>query len=152
MNAAAKNARWQGGLEAGLRNNALTNNLDKNPDFVNKLMMRVARIVADRCAPDKQGNKYFPSGLKPIDVLAQVEHEALTILASEIKCFPETAGALPEKFRQAVLSGYPRNLTNLERAAVILSTDETPATEAYKEHFAMKVYAILFALQEGGGL
>jgi hypothetical protein len=71
-------------------------------------------------------------------------------LASEIKCFPEIAQALPENFRKGVLSGYAENLSHLERAAIILADAETPATGHYEDHFAMKVYSILFALQEGG--
>jgi len=150
MSAAAnEKARVQGGLEAGLCNNALTNNLDKNHYFVNKLVERIARIVADKCAPIKLGSLSFPSNLKPADVLAEMEHGAITILASEIKCFPEIAQALPEKFRQGVLSGYAENLSHLERAAIVLADTETPATDRYEDHVAMKAYSILFALQEG---
>jgi hypothetical protein len=83
-------------------------------------------------------------------VLAELEHNAITVLASEIRCYPEIAEVLPLSFRQAVASGYPDNLTNLERAALIVATDQTPATEAYADHFAMKVYSLIFALREGG--
>jgi len=119
-------------------------------EFYNKLLNRVAKIVADHCAPVRLGEFTFPSGLKPSEALITLEHEAITILASEIRCYPEIAEALPESFRQAVASGYPDNLTNLERAALILATDETPATTDYADHFAMKVYSLLFALREGG--
>jgi hypothetical protein len=83
-------------------------------------------------------------------VLAELEHNAITVLASEIRCYPEIAEVLPLSFRQAVASGYPENLTDLERAALILATQETPPAEEYAEHFAMKTYSLIFALREGG--
>jgi hypothetical protein len=126
------------------------NNLDQIQAFVNRLYDRVAGIVADKCAPVQLGGLTFPSSPKPTEVLAELEHEAITILAAELRCYPEIAEVLPLSFRQAVLSGYPENLTNLERAALILATDETPATTDYADHFAMKVYSLLFALREGG--
>lgn len=126
--------------------------VNNNNDFANRLYDRVAKIIADRCAPVQLGSFTFPSSLKPTEVLAEIEHNAITILAAELRCYPEIAEALPLSFRQAVLSGYPENLTNLERAALIIATDETPATERYEDHFAMKVYGLLFALREGGEL
>jgi hypothetical protein len=131
-------ARWRGGLEAGQK--ALSAySINNNNDFINSLYDRVGLIVADKCAPIQIGGYSFSSGLKPANVLSELESDALTILASEIRCFPEIAKALPLSFRQAVASGYPQNLTDLQRAALILATDETPPAEPYAEHFAMNI-------------
>jgi hypothetical protein len=147
--AGIKNRAQPARQEAGQETFA-DNNLDQIQAFVNRLYDRVARIVADKCAPIQMGGLTFPSGLKPPDVLAELEHNAITILTSEIRCYPDIAAALPLSFRQALLSGYPENLTDPERAALILATDETPATTDYADHFAIKVYSLLFALREGG--
>ena len=147
--AGIKNRAQPARQEVG-ENDLYLDSVNNNNDFVNRLYDRVAKIIADRCAPVQLGSFTFPSSLKPTDVLAELEYKAITILASEIRCFPEIAAALPVSFRQAVLSGYLENLTNLERAALILATDETPATKDYADHFAMKVYGLLFALREGG--
>jgi hypothetical protein len=131
-------------------NDLYLDSVNNNNDFANRLYDRVAKIIADRCAPAQMGGFNFHSSLQPTEVLAELEHEAITILAAELRCYPEIAEVLPLSFRQAVLSGYPQNLTDLERAALILATDETPPAEEYAEHFAMKVYSLLFALREGG--
>jgi len=149
--AAIKNRGGWPRQEVG-ENDLYVDSVNNNNDFVNRLYDRVAKIIADRCAPVQLGGFTFPSGLKPIDVLAELEHNALTILDAEINCYPDIAAVLPESFRQAVASGYPENLTDLERAALILATDETPATKDYADHFAMKVYSLIFALREGGEL
>jgi len=133
-------------------NDLYLDSISNNNDFVNRLYDRVAKIIADRCAPVQLGSFTFPSTLKPTEVLAELEHEAITILAAELRCYPEIAEVLPLSFRQAVLSGYPQNLTNLERAALILATYETPVTERIEEHFVMKVYSLVFAFREGGEL
>lgn len=147
--AAQKNRAGWARQEEG-QENLPVESLDKKQDFANRLYDRVAKIIADRCAPVRLGGITFPSSLQPTEVLAELEHEAITILAAELRCYPEIAEVLPLSFRQAVLSGYPQNLTNLERAALILATDETPATTDYADHFAMKVYSLIFALREGG--
>ncbi|MHB0854053.1 MAG: hypothetical protein ACYC1H_02520 [Rectinema subterraneum] len=152
MSGAETKSRAGGARQEVGENDLYLDSVNNNNDFVNRLYDRVAKIIADRCAPVQLGGLTFPSSPKPTEVLAELEHNAITVLASEIRCYPEIAEVLPESFRQAVLSGYPENLTNLERAALILATDETPATTDYDDHFAMKVYSLVFALRGGGEL
>lgn len=153
MSAAIKNDRAYGARKDAGQEGLPSEGLDQKRVLINRrLYDHVGRIVADKCAPVQLGSFTFPSSLKLSDVLAELEHEAITILASEIRCFPEIAKALPLSFRQAVASGYPQNLTDLQRAALILATDETPPAQPYAEHFAMKAYSLIFALREGGQL
>lgn len=84
------------------------------------------------------------------------EQEAAVILGSEIRCFPKHAQVLPDAFRQKALTGKPRELEPLERAAVIVAAYDWRSVcdlwdgAPLEEKVAAQFDALVFALRQGG--
>ena len=84
------------------------------------------------------------------------EQREITILASEIKSFPDEAKILPADFREKVVRGKPRELEPLERAAVIIVAYDWRAIcdvwqgAAIEEKILAQFGALAFALRQGG--
>ncbi|SLM18281.1 hypothetical protein SPIRO4BDMA_40853 [uncultured spirochete] len=85
-----------------------------------------------------------------------LEQESITILASEIRTFPELAEIFPKTFRTKVQHGKPRELEPLERASIIIAAYDWQAVldlwkgSTIEEKVAAKFGALAFALRQGG--
>lgn len=129
-------------------------NLDKNSDFVKRLFDRFSEIVKRETAPVHLGNQTFPPDHRPDERIGELAWEAMTILAAEIRNFPDIAAELPEQFRQAIQSGHTDNLSAFERALLIVLQQESKdnadifAHGEYSDYLALKMHALAAALAE----